>query len=620
MKKTLLLFVALFSINSFSQELSLDYKEYSYTEFFKMIKEEKDSIFKLNNALIRFNEKTDQRFTYKLNVSTYEVLDIDTTQRIVIDKGIELNNVQFQRRFGERINENVSFINGGLYNIHFKKDLYIRNTASFAIYNCILDGNFFSTNFDICFLSKNLLRSYDFFTGIEIHNSKFNEQFVLTKNCSDKNSTLDINIEISNNTFNTFSKPINSEVAINQEFILFLLDNGQVLFNNNKIQTNREALISLLETSSITLNKNEFSFRNMRLSIEDPKSSIEMLDNVFHDNVRLGIDGLKSQDQIDWTQFKNKLISASAQGNLITSLREDGVDRSYLYSKKFNRIYKDSIRYHNKTVYGNEVGLIGTFYNYYKSKYNTEVANEVYLNLKDFETKRLAVLYKQSPSFKTYFTWKVNQFLKVFSAYGTEPARAIIFSLYVILIFAFIYLFFPNTWDVHGKKRIMDRYAFFFTYMNKKAGMHEVYLDNQQEELLEFDEFKTLVAEQGKTVPKFFTATALPLYKWAVSGTKLSATLLKYVDIMKGTWSELPKSKRIWKSTLLISAFLIAVLYDVFIKMLNALMLSINTFTTLGFGEIPIKGLPRYLAIIQGFIGWFMLTIFSVSLISQLLN
>ena len=38
------------------------------------------------------------------------------------------------------------------------------------------------------------------------------------------------------------------------------------------------------------------------------------------------------------------------------------------------------------------------------------------------------------------------------------------------------------------------------------------------------------------------------------------------------------------------------------------------------FGEIPIKGLPRYLAIIQGFIGWFMLTIFSVSLISQLLN
>jgi hypothetical protein len=192
--------------------------------------------------------------------------------------------------------------------------------------------------------------------------------------------------------------------------------------------------------------------------------------------------------------------------------------------------------------------------------------------------------------------------------------------MYVILLFAFIYLFFPNSWDTHGKKRIMDRYAFFFKYMNKEAGIHEVYLEDKQKDMLEFKEFKTLAEQQGKTVPSFFMATALPLYKWAVSGTKISALLLKRVDIMKGTWSELPKSKRIWKSILLIGAFTIAVTYDIIIKMLNALMLSINTFTTLGFGEIPIKGLPRYLAIIQGFIGWFMLTIFSVSLISQLLN
>ena len=92
------------------------------------------------------------------------------------------------------------------------------------------------------------------------------------------------------------------------------------------------------------------------------------------------------------------------------------------------------------------------------------------------------------------------------------------------------------------------------------------------------------------------------------------------IDILKGTWNELPTRKKWWKGLLLIGAFIVAIAYDIIIKMLNALMLSINTFTTLGFGEIPIKGLPRYLAIIQGFIGWFMLTIFSVSLISQLLN
>jgi hypothetical protein len=48
--------------------------------------------------------------------------------------------------------------------------------------------------------------------------------------------------------------------------------------------------------------------------------------------------------------------------------------------------------------------------------------------------------------------------------------------------------------------------------------------------------------------------------------------------------------------------------------------LSLNTFSTLGFGEIPTKGLARYVAIIQGFIGWFLLSVFLVSLISQVLN
>jgi hypothetical protein len=55
-------------------------------------------------------------------------------------------------------------------------------------------------------------------------------------------------------------------------------------------------------------------------------------------------------------------------------------------------------------------------------------------------------------------------------------------------------------------------------------------------------------------------------------------------------------------------------------RCLNALMLSINAFTTLGFGTIPAKGLTRYLLIIQGFVGWILLTIFSATLISQFLQ
>lgn len=53
------------------------------------------------------------------------------------------------------------------------------------------------------------------------------------------------------------------------------------------------------------------------------------------------------------------------------------------------------------------------------------------------------------------------------------------------------------------------------------------------------------------------------------------------------------------------------------ISLTNAITLSLNAFTTLGFGNIPTHGLARYICIVQGFIGWFLLSIFTVALINQ---
>ncbi|NVK49605.1 MAG: two pore domain potassium channel family protein [Cyclobacteriaceae bacterium] len=280
----------------------------------------------------------------------------------------------------------------------------------------------------------------------------------------------------------------------------------------------------------------------------------------------------------------------------------------------------DTMDFDQKENYDQLIGSYKVLQDKYQKRGDQDSYNACYVEMKNLETRRLAHIYRKDPSFKSFFTWKINQFLKTFSAYGTEPARAIIFSFYVIIAFALIYLLFPNHWDSHGKNRIMDRYRFFLKYVNRDSGIHEVYLDEKKPELLASEDFKFYLEEQGKTAPKFFMATALPLYRWSVAGTKTFSWFLSKVDVLNGTWSTTEDSKKAGKSVLIIGAFLIALLYDILIKILNALMLSINTFTTLGFGEIPIKGLPRYLAIIQGFIGWFMLTIFSVSLISQLLN
>ena len=249
-----------------------------------------------------------------------------------------------------------------------------------------------------------------------------------------------------------------------------------------------------------------------------------------------------------------------------------------------------------------------------------EGANLVYMRLKDLETRRLQYLYQENPGFTTFFKWKINQFLKIFSAYGTEPARAITMSVYVVLAFALIYLFFPNHWDSHGKNRIKDRFLFFHKYLRLNKGIQDVYLEEQSEEIASSHAFRKVLDDHKDEVPSFFYNAAKPLLRWSTAGTTIYSQLLSRVDFLKGSWKETDPKVRGLKTALTIVIFIIALAYDMLIKMLNALMLSINTFTTLGFGEIPIKGLPRYLAIIQGFIGWFMLTIFSVSLISQLLN
>lgn len=561
-KKVLILFAVLFSINSFSQENKTKWREISsITDWIEEINNWPDSTYNVKNIKIFFDRKKDSIFleeAFKRNDTVKE--NIAAT----INKSITVDGLEFDNSFGSA---GVTAIK----NIWFKEKVRLRNYQGlgFAFSKMIFEKEFFikgSNRYVYYDFSNCVFKSYvgffDFNDGASFH-------FV---NCD-----IGENLQVTR----TSGKPELYITNSNLKRLVFASGDAKELYVRNSSINDVVLQNTIIETAAHFIN-----------------NKIDQID----------ISGAKLPHSNTYISFDQ--ISKNLYVKIFSIDFPNG--------KKYE--VSDTMNFEMKEHYDLLIASYKLLLNSYQNIGEQDSYNASYVEMKNIETRRLEYLYAKKPTFKGFFTWKINQFLKVFSAYGTEPARAVIFSLYVILFFAFIYLLFPNSWDSHGRKRIMNRYAFFFTYMNKKAGMHEVYLDNQKEDLLEFDEFKTLIEKQGKTVPKFFTATALPLYKWAISGTKFSSTILKRFDIMKGTWSELPKSKRIWKSILLIGAFLIAICYDILIKMLNALMLSINTFTTLGFGEIPIKGLPRYLAIIQGFIGWFMLTIFSVSLISQLLN
>jgi hypothetical protein len=617
-KNLVFVFLLCFSISTFSQDEKTEYKEYSYSEFFKLIEVEKDTIFKLKNAIIRFKAKTDSAFIIK---SPYlePPLPLIKSKKIIVDKHIVLTNVHFPFKYEGTSNADDSnslnnITNGVIHNVHFKKSVRLTQVAELQIVNSEFDDKFHISNYILCSNNEQFYRDKKLKFEIDLGNNTFNRGLGLWKSCDQNN--IDLNVIIYRNKIHRTllsKEKKGGQHAVNIQ----LLNGGFFIFYKNKISGNLPARIENKKLNGSTISENNFSDLWSIINISK-QEELTFNKNSFNNALEFRLDNLNATDLVDWNQFKTNFYSGAALDNYVRVIPDDEYQKTF--NDSFRSHYRKTIRIQNADIYAGEAALKGILYRHYRDKFDMANANAVYINLKDFETKRLEYLFDTHPSFDSFFQWKVNQFLKVFSNYGTKPSKAITFSVYVVFFFALIYLFFPNSWDRHGKNRIINRYTFFTKYMNQNSGIHEVYLEDKKDDLLEYHEFKTYMKSSGKTVPKFFLVTALPIYKWAISGTKLSAFFLKRIDIMKGTWQELPQHQRVWKSILLVGAFLVAVLYDIFIKMLNALMLSINTFTTLGFGEIPIKGLPRYLAIIQGFIGWFMLTIFSVSLISQLLN
>ncbi len=596
-------------IGQTSEELSTDFTYYSYTEFFKAIAQSTDSVFRLENAVVQFNEKTDQRFQSEENGSNTNPPD-----SIIVNVPIELRNVHFLTK-GSKPNSSGLLTSGVLKYIHFKKNVSIRQCIMAQFEYCSFEeGITFTTWSEI---EKPWIELGKPDAGVNVLKSKLIGSIYLTYYA--------VGIDRIGARMSLNANTIRGVATGNRDVYFF----GRNIFNMNMAGNN------FLGTATVTFNDidnesrsivgNNFNDNNFQLNLTGSRgfNSLYFVENTFNKNVELDIENYHPSYSIPFDQFTVPILSRDGLDNFLGSNVKwedlwEGIPGRLMDS--IRTVYAETGRTTNKLSYKHELTMLGMLNTHYKSKYDNEDANAVYIRLKDLETARFKYLYHESPSFDAFFTWKINQFLKLFSAYGTEPAKAIVFSVYVILTFALVYLFFPNHWDSHGKHRIMDRYRFFLKYLNRDSGIHEVYLEEQKQDLLNAEDFKTYLLEQGKTAPKFFMATAMPLYKWSVSGTKTFSWFLEKIDFLKGKWSETEPSKQGGKSVLLITAFLIALTYDIFIKMLNALMLSINTFTTLGFGEIPIKGLPRYLAIIQGFIGWFMLTIFSVSLISQLLN
>ena len=175
-------------------------------------------------------------------------------------------------------------------------------------------------------------------------------------------------------------------------------------------------------------------------------------------------------------------------------------------------------------------------YSIYNSRGDLESANACYAEMKEIQRRRLKFIYDKEGGFANFFRWQLLVLLKIYTNHGTDPALAMVISVYVIFIFALLYFFFPSEWDVTTKSKLLQDFRDFAGKNNKGY----------------FKPFLTVLVGFG-------------------------------------------------------------------LSMINAFTLSLNSFVTLGFGNIPAKGFARYVCVIEGFIGWFLLSIFTVALINQVL-
>ncbi|MBX3101932.1 MAG: hypothetical protein KF690_05445 [Bacteroidetes bacterium] len=289
------------------------------------------------------------------------------------------------------------------------------------------------------------------------------------------------------------------------------------------------------------------------------------------------------------------------------------------------------------------ISCYANLYQAFRTQGNRLAANACYVEWKNLETVYLRNLSYTSVEGSPYFLYLMNIFLREFCDYGTNPLKSLLISAYVLLAFAAVYFLYP--WQIgepdRGFYRQMLLFAQYFTRPGRLAQMPAPggtdwalegngsgwqAANSASRDLAAAsqgtmaDAYKQFVQTQpSKAMPFYFRL--IGKYRLRTNlYTRFQQMLLRTIDWLPRQWQHYSPFRRFIYATFYGLLILTLLLSYLFVRVLDATALSLNVFSTLGFGQIPIYGVPRYLTILEGFIGWFLLSIFSVSLISQVIQ
>ncbi|TAE47019.1 MAG: hypothetical protein EAY69_07480 [Cytophagales bacterium] len=563
-------------------------KTVSFTEFLSAIEKGNELVPKDNKLYEYVIRDVKVRFIKEIDKGEggMDKRFMSNAKPIVIKVNLRLSEIDFDPEFW--------FVP---YRLHFEGHIWWTKISHWQGYfvECIFKKSFAVFNSEIEFLD---FVKCKFENGYRQHRSNTNDH-IKFDNC-----IIDIQKNlvdgITQNNLGVETRPIILDNKVQN--IDFTLQNCKILVNDSL--RNKEQFFVHFKSSI---------FSNLRIINTEIQTSINLENATISNNFQLYETKLKGQililginmnplgARLEWEIIKGKLGISDTKNNII-----------YNYGTRKNM---------PNAVFNELFSAYAIVYTGFKSQGNRYSTNQCYIEWKNLETEYLRqLLAKDNQNTVIYFTYLMNVFLDVFCDYGTNPLKSLYMSVYVLLIFTMIYFFMPHNFG-YQKKNFYSSLRLFLDYLHYSPALFRL-LRTQKTKVNHLRNkhnlyWKTL---QKRKVPFFFYWVAIPDYILQYfQRRKIAAWFSISKVILQFTQSKNSYYRRFGK---IILFFLVCLLVfeNLFLRLMDCLALSINLFTTLGFGNTELKGLPMYITVLEGFIGWFLLSFFSLSLISQLIN
>ncbi len=572
---------------------SINGKTVSFTEFIQAMRDADKLVPKSTDKVYEFVLKDIQvRFVKDIDKGKggMDARFMNTSMKeIIINSNLRLANINFDPEFW--------FVP---YRLRFKGHLWLTKIENMkAIFQeCVFEKSFaiFSSEFDFIDFSKcTFYNGFRQMRSTTIDHLKFDDcVFDVQKELRDdialgnlgvetRPFILDNKVQNLDLTIQNCQFKIHESLRNNEQFFIMLKGSvfSNLRFINNQIETSLN-----LENCSVS---NNFQF-----------SKTDFLGKLFLFGINMNPLGTR----IDWEKITKKLAVFESQKHTpysYTTMKDMPLGM-------FNDLFS----------------TYAIVYTAFKSQGNRYSTNQCYIEWKNLETEYLKKASKNNPDIVVYFTYLMNVFLQVFCDYGTNPLKSLYMSSMVLLSFAVIYFFLPHGF---GYKNITF-YASLHLYFRHWEGKSDV---SGMVKRLHFKKnvtqkhIFTYIHNVKKGKNRFWYIShwfilALPDVFLFYIMRNAHETRLKCQLFISSLCKHKQGSMRFLGKFLVLFLVFWLIFSHLFWRAMDCLALSLNIFTTLGFGNIDLKGLPMYLTVIEGFAGWFLLSFFSLSLVSQLIN